>query len=153
MYLDSRKSADATVSRNCRVREQFVQLAADATACVVGNNTDVRLSHLVPYRSASACYGPAEGRDSIMKWDDLTLVILAVFGCFTLLLTQISEVLSKLPQIIRAWRQVRRELSSGIESNPPSALGSSSRPGAPAVDSCGGENHNPEGPEARREEH
>ncbi|CAL9404878.1 hypothetical protein SUDANB58_01523 [Streptomyces sp. enrichment culture] len=48
-----------------------------------------------------------------MKWDDVTLIILAAFGCITLLLTQISEVLAKLPQIIRAWRQVRHELSGG----------------------------------------
>ncbi|CAL9437576.1 hypothetical protein SUDANB176_02179 [Streptomyces sp. enrichment culture] len=50
-----------------------------------------------------------------MKWDDISLVILAVFGCITLLLAQISEVLSRLPQIIRAWRQVRRELSGGTD--------------------------------------
>ncbi|KUL43051.1 hypothetical protein [Streptomyces regalis] len=48
-----------------------------------------------------------------MKWDDVTLVILAASGCLTLLLTQVSEVLSRLPQIIRAWRQVRSELSGG----------------------------------------
>ncbi|MGW2046878.1 hypothetical protein ACWCPF_17090 [Streptomyces sp. NPDC001858] len=45
----------------------------------------------------------------------MTLVILATFGCLTLLLTQISEVLSRLPQIIRAWRQVRNELNGGAE--------------------------------------
>jgi hypothetical protein len=50
-----------------------------------------------------------------VKWDDVTLVILAVFGCITLLLTQISEVLSRLPQIIRAWRQVRHELRGGTD--------------------------------------
>ncbi|MEY9990806.1 hypothetical protein ABIE67_002838 [Streptomyces sp. V4I8] len=48
-----------------------------------------------------------------MKWDDVALVILAASGCLTLLLTQVSEVLSRLPQIIRAWRQVRDELSGG----------------------------------------
>lgn len=48
-----------------------------------------------------------------MSWDNLSLVILAAFGCLTLLLTQVSEVLSKLPQIIRAWRQVRDELHNG----------------------------------------
>jgi len=47
---------------------------------------------------------------SPVNWDDLSLIILAAFGCLTLLLTQIGEVLSKLPQIIRAWRQVRIEL-------------------------------------------
>lgn len=50
-----------------------------------------------------------------MNWDDISLVILAAFGCLTLLLTQVSEVLSKLPQIIRAWRQVRDELSNGAD--------------------------------------
>lgn len=48
-----------------------------------------------------------------MSWDNLSLVILAAFGCLTLLLTQMGEVLSKLPQIIRAWRQVRNELRNG----------------------------------------
>ena len=41
----------------------------------------------------------------------MTLIILAAFGCVTLVLTQIGEVLSKLPPIIRAWRRVRRELN------------------------------------------
>ncbi|QCW77419.1 hypothetical protein EQG64_07760 [Streptomyces sp. S6] len=45
-----------------------------------------------------------------MTWDNLSLIILAAFGCLTLLLTQVSEVLSKMPQIIRAWRQVQTEL-------------------------------------------
>ncbi|MFD5429561.1 hypothetical protein [Streptomyces sp. NPDC127084] len=48
-----------------------------------------------------------------MSWDNLSLIILAAFGCLTLLLTQVGEVLSKLPQIIRAWRQVRNELRNG----------------------------------------
>lgn len=48
-----------------------------------------------------------------MKWDDVTLVILAASGCVTLLLTQITDVLSRLPQIIRAWRRVRQELNGG----------------------------------------
>lgn len=45
-----------------------------------------------------------------MSWDNLSLAILASFGCLTLLLAQIGEVLSKIPPIIRAWRQVRSEL-------------------------------------------
>ncbi|GHF42852.1 hypothetical protein GCM10018790_20890 [Kitasatospora xanthocidica] len=45
-----------------------------------------------------------------MSWDQVTLLVLASFGCVTLLLTQISEVLSKLPPIIRAWRRVQDEL-------------------------------------------
>lgn len=47
-----------------------------------------------------------------MSWDNVTLVILAAFGCVMLLLTQITEVLSKLPEIIRAWREVRRALQA-----------------------------------------
>ncbi|MEV7217056.1 hypothetical protein AB0O31_28690 [Kitasatospora cineracea] len=43
----------------------------------------------------------------------MTLLVLAFFGCLTLLLTQISEVLSKVPPIIRAWRRVRNELRRG----------------------------------------
>ncbi|MFD8827594.1 hypothetical protein ACFV1C_35255 [Streptomyces sp. NPDC059605] len=41
----------------------------------------------------------------------MTLLILASFGCVVLLLTQISEVLSKVPPIIRAWRRIQDELS------------------------------------------
>lgn len=60
-----------------------------------------------------------------MKWDDITLIILAASGCITLLLAQISEVLSRLPHIIRAWRQVRQELNGGTDSglrNPSAAV-------------------------------
>ncbi|MEU0197510.1 MULTISPECIES: hypothetical protein [unclassified Streptomyces] len=63
-----------------------------------------------------------------MEWNDITLAILAAFGCLTLLLAQVSEVLARLPQIIRAWRDVRRELrgdsgaggDSGFTDGPPS---------------------------------
>jgi hypothetical protein len=48
-----------------------------------------------------------------MSWDKVTLIILATSGCVTLLLTQISDVLSRLPQLIRAWREVRHELGRG----------------------------------------
>ncbi|MER5865508.1 hypothetical protein [Kitasatospora sp. NPDC002040] len=48
-----------------------------------------------------------------MSWDQVTLLVLASFGCVTLLLTQISEVLSKVPPIIRAWRKVQAELHRG----------------------------------------
>ncbi|MFD0257212.1 hypothetical protein ACFXKJ_20385 [Kitasatospora indigofera] len=48
-----------------------------------------------------------------MNWDEVTLVIVASFGCVTLLLTQVNELLSKVPQTIRAWRQVRNELRGG----------------------------------------
>ena len=53
-----------------------------------------------------------------MSWDNVTLVILAAFGCVMLLLTQIAEVLSKLPEIIRAWREVRRALQAGQDDLP-----------------------------------
>ncbi|WP_435240703.1 hypothetical protein [Streptomyces cucumeris] len=48
-----------------------------------------------------------------MSWDNATLTILATFGCGTLLLSQITEVLSKLPEVIRAWHDVRRALRAG----------------------------------------
>lgn len=48
-----------------------------------------------------------------MSWDQVTLTILASFGCLTILLTQISEVLSKISQVIRVWHEVRRTLRSG----------------------------------------
>ncbi|WP_329179610.1 hypothetical protein [Streptomyces sp. NBC_01477] len=68
-----------------------------------------------------------------MKWDEVTLVILAVFGCLTLLLTQVSEVLSKLPEIIRAWRRVRRELNGGMGPDDPQRSADVSVPDAPAT--------------------
>ncbi|MFD5907559.1 hypothetical protein ACFWHL_02450 [Streptomyces massasporeus] len=48
-----------------------------------------------------------------MSWDDILLLILAFFGAVSLLLAQVSDVLSRLPNIIRAWREIRRELSGG----------------------------------------
>ncbi|KAB1988911.1 hypothetical protein F8144_10210 [Streptomyces triticiradicis] len=53
-----------------------------------------------------------------MSWDNVTLVILAAFGCVMLLLTQIAEVLSKVPEIIRAWHEVRRALQAGPDDLP-----------------------------------
>ncbi|WP_018545480.1 hypothetical protein [Streptomyces sp. LaPpAH-108] len=50
-----------------------------------------------------------------MGWDDITLAILAAFGCVTVLLTQIDDVLGRLPRIIRAWRRVRQELAGRAE--------------------------------------
>ncbi|MFJ1783931.1 hypothetical protein ACIOML_06390 [Streptomyces anulatus] len=63
-----------------------------------------------------------------MNWDNLSLVILAAFGCLTLLLTQVSEVLAKLPQIIRAWRQVRNELRNGAPDTGPTLTTCDERP-------------------------
>jgi hypothetical protein len=42
--------------------------------------------------------------------DHFALVILAFFGFVMLLLTQIDEVLARLPPIIRAFREVCREV-------------------------------------------
>jgi hypothetical protein len=53
-----------------------------------------------------------------VRWDEITLAVLAAFGCVTLLLAQIDDVLGRLPRIIRAWRQVRRELDGGTEEPP-----------------------------------
>ncbi|MBT2524827.1 hypothetical protein J7E91_05100 [Streptomyces sp. ISL-99] len=86
-----------------------------------------------------------------MKWDEVTLVILAAFGCVTLLLTQISEVLSRLPQIIRAWRQVRHELSGGTDPGSRDHSATVTDPGALAVDP-GRRSHTSGEPEAGRGE-
>ncbi|MEV6198634.1 hypothetical protein AB0M64_01520 [Streptomyces sp. NPDC051771] len=45
-----------------------------------------------------------------MSWDSVLLAVLAVSGCVTLLLTQVDDLLARLPRLIRAWRNVRREL-------------------------------------------
>ncbi|MFF7649625.1 hypothetical protein ACFZCY_07180 [Streptomyces sp. NPDC007983] len=50
-----------------------------------------------------------------MNWDDVTLIVLASCGLVTLLLTQINDVLDKVPQTIRAWRRIRQELRDGTE--------------------------------------
>ena len=50
-----------------------------------------------------------------MKWDDVTLVILAASGCITLLLTEIGDVLSRLLPVVRAWRQIRQELNGSSD--------------------------------------
>lgn len=74
-----------------------------------------------------------------MKWDEVTLVILAAFGCVTLLLAQISEVLSRLPHIIRAWRQVRHELSAGTDPDFRDHSTRGTAPGTAAVDPSDGD--------------
>ncbi|QLH21295.1 hypothetical protein [Streptomyces sp. Rer75] len=51
-----------------------------------------------------------------MNWDDVTLIVLASCGLVTLLLTQINDVLDKVPQTIRALRRIRRALRDGTES-------------------------------------
>ncbi|GAA5020470.1 hypothetical protein [Kitasatospora paranensis] len=72
-----------------------------------------------------------------MNWDRATLVILAAFGCLTLLLTQINEVLAKVPQIIRTWRQVRDELRSGTHPGSEDRSVGVIDPSSPATDRMG----------------
>ncbi|MFI9262082.1 hypothetical protein ACIGT4_30940 [Streptomyces sioyaensis] len=43
-----------------------------------------------------------------MNWDAIMLFVLATFGTVVLVLSQLHEVLGKLPAIIRAWHEVRR---------------------------------------------
>ncbi|MFI7273348.1 hypothetical protein [Streptomyces sp. NPDC049879] len=57
-------------------------------------------------------------RGHAVTWDGISLVVLAAFGLVTLLLTQISDVLSRLPQIIRAWRRVQHELRAKSDADP-----------------------------------
>ena len=61
-----------------------------------------------------------------MDWGNVMLAIGAVFGCVTLILTQASDVLSRLPEIIRACRRIRQELHGGAiptNATPPTAAG------------------------------
>ncbi|MET9955530.1 hypothetical protein ABZ135_28845 [Streptomyces sp. NPDC006339] len=48
-----------------------------------------------------------------MSWDAIALFLLALFGCVTLVLAQVGDVLDRLPRLIRAWREVRSELRDG----------------------------------------
>lgn len=52
-----------------------------------------------------------------MKWENVTLVILTACGCIALLLTEVTDILSRLPQIIRAWHQVRQELNGSNDND------------------------------------
>jgi len=45
-----------------------------------------------------------------MMWEEATVLIPAVFGCLTFVLTQIRELLSKVVAIIDEWHDVRRAL-------------------------------------------
>lgn len=45
-----------------------------------------------------------------MNWNTLTLFMLAGFGFLTLVLTQLKEVLTKLPELIRMFQTVRRAI-------------------------------------------
>ncbi|MGY1435242.1 hypothetical protein [Streptomyces reniochalinae] len=43
-----------------------------------------------------------------MNWDAILLFILAASGVVVLILSQLHEVLDRLPALIRAWHEVRR---------------------------------------------
>ncbi|MFF2548099.1 hypothetical protein ACFVUY_36830 [Kitasatospora sp. NPDC058063] len=43
-----------------------------------------------------------------MNWDTVLLFVLAAFGTVGLVITQLHEMLEKLPNLIRAWHEVRR---------------------------------------------
>ncbi|MEV4224859.1 hypothetical protein [Nonomuraea sp. NPDC049725] len=45
-----------------------------------------------------------------MNWNTLTLFMLAGFGFLTLMITQLREVLAKLPELIRMFRAVRHAI-------------------------------------------
>ncbi|MFI7030150.1 hypothetical protein ACIBK1_15735 [Microbispora rosea] len=45
-----------------------------------------------------------------MNWNTLTLFMLAGFGFLTLAITQLREILAKLPELIRMFRTVRRAI-------------------------------------------
>lgn len=45
-----------------------------------------------------------------MNWDSLALLILALSGAVSLLLSQVRDVLAKTAEVIRAWHEVRRSL-------------------------------------------
>lgn len=43
-----------------------------------------------------------------MDWDAIVLSVLAVFGAVMIALSQLHEVLGKVPALIRAWHEIRR---------------------------------------------
>ncbi|MBX7473491.1 hypothetical protein [Streptomyces sp. NPDC056132] len=45
-----------------------------------------------------------------MNWDSLALLILALSGALSLLLSQVRDVLTKVAEVIHAWRDVRQSL-------------------------------------------
>ncbi|MCO6005258.1 hypothetical protein NE236_09695 [Actinoallomurus purpureus] len=45
-----------------------------------------------------------------MNWNTLTLSMLAGFGFLTLVITQLREVMAKLPELIRTLRAVRHAI-------------------------------------------
>ncbi|MFF3775371.1 hypothetical protein [Streptomyces sp. NPDC002232] len=53
-----------------------------------------------------------------MNWDSLALLILALSGALSLLLSQARDVLAKTAEVIHAWREIRQSLRE--EDRPPS---------------------------------
>lgn len=47
-----------------------------------------------------------------MNWDSLALLILALSGALSLLLSQVRDVLTKIAEVIHAWRAVRQSLEA-----------------------------------------
>ncbi|MBC3992024.1 hypothetical protein H8N00_24695 [Streptomyces sp. AC563] len=45
-----------------------------------------------------------------MNWDSLALLILALSGALSLLLSQVRDVLAKTAEVIYAWREVQQSL-------------------------------------------
>ncbi|MFE9900217.1 hypothetical protein [Streptomyces achromogenes] len=43
-----------------------------------------------------------------MDWDAIALSVLAAFGAVVIALSQLHDVLGKVPAIIRAWHKIRR---------------------------------------------
>ncbi|WP_260634939.1 hypothetical protein [Streptomyces angustmyceticus] len=43
-----------------------------------------------------------------MNWDNIALLVLALSGTLSLLLSQVRDVLSKTAEVITAWQEVRR---------------------------------------------
>ena len=53
-----------------------------------------------------------------MDWDAITLLVLAVFGLAGLVLTLSAEILSKVPDVIAAWRRARAAWRGGTDDGP-----------------------------------
>lgn len=68
-----------------------------------------------------------------MRWDDITLMILAACGCLTLLVTQVGDLLTRVPQLIRAWRQVGQAWRDSGNPAAPSAPVSDNEPSPTAA--------------------
>ncbi|MET8140598.1 hypothetical protein ABZU32_09840 [Sphaerisporangium sp. NPDC005288] len=46
-----------------------------------------------------------------MTWEAATLVVIAVTGILTLVLTQVRDILLKVDEVLDAWRRVRRTIT------------------------------------------